>query len=49
MVVISTDGTEVEVVLREWPMPTVKFRQRGIRWRFACPECDASRDALHWD
>src|SRR5215471_17066532 len=29
--VISTAGVEVEVVLREWPMPTVRWRQRGIR------------------
>jgi len=47
-VVISTAGVETEVVLREWPMPTVRWRQRGIRWRFACPRCEASRDALHW-
>src|SRR5262245_42985930 len=47
-VVISTGGTEVEVVLREWPMPTVRWRQRGIRTRMICPRCEASRDALHW-
>src|SRR5215831_11977664 len=47
-VVIETAGTEVEVVLREWPMPTVRGRQRGIRMRMICPYCEASRDALHW-
>jgi hypothetical protein len=47
-VVISMAGVEVEVVLKQSPMPTVKFRQRGFRMRFACPRCDASRDALHW-
>jgi hypothetical protein len=47
-VVIETGGTEVEVVLREWPMPTVRGRQRGIRTRMICPRCEASRDALHW-
>jgi hypothetical protein len=47
-IVIETAGVAVEVALREWPMPTVRFRQRGIRMRFACPRCDASRDALHW-
>src|SRR5215831_20772432 len=46
-IVIETDGVEVEVVLREWPMPTVRWRQRGIRTRFVCPRCEASRDALH--
>jgi hypothetical protein len=46
--VIETAGTEVEVVLREWPMPVVRGRQRGIRTRMVCPRCDASRDALHW-
>jgi hypothetical protein len=48
MIVISTGGVEVEVILREWPMPTVRGRQRGIRWRFACPLCSASRDAIHF-
>jgi hypothetical protein len=47
-VVIETAGTEVEVVLREWPMPTVRGRRRGIRMRMICPHCEASRDALHW-
>ena len=47
-VVISTAGVEVEVILREWPMPTVRWRQRGIRTRMICPRCEASRDALHW-
>jgi len=41
-------GTEVEVELREWPMPVVKGRQRGTRWRFICMRCGASRDALHF-
>jgi hypothetical protein len=48
MIVISTAGVEVEVALREWPMPTVRWRQRGIRTRMICPRCEASRDALHW-
>ena len=47
-IVISTGGVEVEVVLREWPMPVVRGRQRGIRLRMICPRCEASRDALHW-
>jgi hypothetical protein len=47
-IVISTAGVEVEVALREWPMPTVRGRQRGIRTRMVCPRCEASRDALHW-
>jgi hypothetical protein len=46
--VISMAGVEVEVALREWPMPTVRGRQRGIRTRMICPRCEASRDALHW-
>jgi hypothetical protein len=46
--VVSMAGVEVEIVLREWPMPTVRFRQRGVRTRFVCPKCEASRDALHW-
>src|SRR5262249_33712428 len=37
VVVIETGGIEVQVILREWPMPTVCWRQRGIRTRFACP------------
>jgi len=48
VVVIETGGIEVEVILREWPMPTVRGRQRGIRTRMVCPRCEASRDALHW-
>src|SRR5262249_58149908 len=47
-IVIETEGTEVEVVLQEWPMPTVRGRQRGRRTRMICPRCEASRDALHW-
>jgi hypothetical protein len=46
--VIEAAGVVVEVALREWPMPTVRWRQRGIRSRFVCPRCEASRDALHW-
>src|SRR5262249_12060558 len=46
--VIETGSTSVEVKLCEWPMPTVRGRQRGVRTRFACPRCDASRDVLHW-
>jgi len=48
IVVITTAGVEVEIALREWPMPTVRGRQRGIRTRMICPRCEASRDALHW-
>jgi hypothetical protein len=48
LAVISTGGVEVEIVLRQWPMPVVRGRQRGIRTRFACPRCEASRDALHF-
>jgi hypothetical protein len=47
-IVIETGSTSVEVALREWPMPTVRGRQRGIRRRMICPHCEASRDALHW-
>jgi hypothetical protein len=47
-IVIETGSTSTEVVLREWPMPTVRGRQRGIRTRMICPRCEASRDALHW-
>jgi hypothetical protein len=47
-VMIETGGTEIEVRLQEWPMPTVRWRQRGIRTRMICPHCEASRDALHW-
>jgi hypothetical protein len=46
--VISTGGVEVEVELRQWPMPSPRGRQRGIRTRMICLECGASRDALHW-
>src|SRR6516165_802642 len=46
--VIETGGTTVRVVMRFWPMPTVRGRQRGIRWRFECPRCGTSRDVLHW-
>ena len=45
---ISMAGVETEITLLEWPMPTVRGRQRGIRWRMICPHCGASRDALHW-
>lgn len=48
VVVISTNGIEVEVELREWPMPSPRGRQRGIRWRFVCCRCGEIRDALHW-
>ena len=47
-VVISMGGVEIEVALREWPMPTVRGRQRGIRWRMICPQCASVRDALHF-
>jgi hypothetical protein len=46
--VISTGGDDTEIVLREWPMPVVRGRQRGIRTQMVCPRCEASRDALHW-
>src|SRR5262245_33816912 len=39
--VIETDGNEVRVGLREWPMPL----GHGMRERFVC-KCGASRDAL---
>ena len=45
--VISTGGVETEIALREWAMPVVKGRQRGIRWRMICPMCASVRDALH--
>ena len=48
LAVISMGGVETEIELRSWAMPTVKFRQRGIRTRMVCPRCGASRDALHW-
>src|SRR5262249_62353321 len=48
LAVISTGGDEITVVLKEWAMPVVRGRQRGIRTRFVCPRCEASRDALHW-
>ena len=48
LAVISTDGVETEIELREWPMPTVRGRQRGIRTRMICAQCGASRDALHF-
>ena len=47
-ITIETGGAVVEVALVTWPMPTVRWRQRGIRTRFVCPKCGASRDALHW-
>jgi len=43
-ILIETGGTEVWVGLREWPMPL----GRGVRERFVCPRCDASRDVLYW-
>src|SRR5262249_19535408 len=47
-VVVETAGVAVELELQQWPMPTVRGRQRGTRWRFICGRCGASRDALHW-
>jgi len=44
-VLIETAGSpSVRVGLREWPMPL----GRGMRERFMCPRCDASRDVLYW-
>src|SRR5262249_20066045 len=45
---ISMAGVETEIALREWAMPVVKGRQRGIRWRMICPMCASVRDALHF-
>jgi len=45
--VISMGGVEVEVELRQWPIIT-GGRRRGTRWRFLCPQCGVSRDALHF-
>jgi hypothetical protein len=47
-ILLETAGTLTRVGLREWPMPRQRGRDHGIRERFACPRCDASRDALHW-
>ena len=47
-VTIETAGELIEVALMTWPMPTVRWRQRGLRTRMICPQCEASRDALHW-
>jgi hypothetical protein len=43
-ILIETGGTSVCVGLREWPMPL----GRGVRSRFAYPQCDARRDVLYW-
>jgi hypothetical protein len=48
LAVISTGSTSTEVILKEWAMPVVRGRQRGIRTRFVCPRCGTCRDALHW-
>jgi hypothetical protein len=48
LVIIETGSTSTEVALKQWPMPVVRWRQRGIRTRMICPRCEASRDALHW-
>lgn len=47
-VVISMAGAEIEVELKQWPMPVVRGRQRGVRTRFVCCRCGASRDAIHF-
>ena len=47
-ILIETGSTEVEVALAEWPMPTVRGRQRGIKLRMICPRCETNRDALHF-
>jgi len=44
----TAGGATVWVAIREWAMPSPRGRQRGIRRRFVCPRCEASRDALHW-
>jgi hypothetical protein len=46
-IVILTGETETEVALREWPMPSPRGRQRGVRTRFLCAHCGASRDVIH--
>ena len=46
--VVETAGELVEVALREWPMPSPRGRQRGIRRRMICPRCESVRDAVHW-
>jgi len=46
--VISMAGAAIEVELKEWPMPSPRQRQRGVRTRMVCPRCAASRDALHY-
>ena len=46
--VISMAGVETEITLCEGPMPVVKGRQRGLRWRMICPHCASVRDALHF-
>src|SRR5262245_36323478 len=48
VVISMAAGIEVEVALSTMPMPTVRGRQRGIRTRFLCARCGASRDALHF-
>src|SRR5215831_1810536 len=48
VVISMAGGIEVEVELKQWPMPVVKGRQRGTRTRFLCCRCGASRDALHF-
>jgi len=46
-VISMAGGIEVEIELKQWPMPVVRFRQRGVRTRFVC-RCGASRDAIHY-
>jgi hypothetical protein len=43
-ILLETAGVTVRVGLREWAMPL----GRGVRERFVCPRCGASRDVLHW-
>ena len=47
-VVISMGGVETEIALAEWPMPSPRGRQRGVRMRFVCLRCGSIRDALHY-
>jgi hypothetical protein len=48
IVVIKTGETLTEVALQQWPMPSPRERQRGIRIRMICAHCQAVRDALHF-
>jgi hypothetical protein len=47
-VVISMGSTSTEIELKQWPMPSPRGRQRGIRTRMICSQCGSCRDAIHW-